>query len=423
VNVNFDPSAPLTLADLPQVLNQYGYVRREEVGTMLNNPMKMVNETGSTKSRLAFPQPSTLSNKHLKIGTMISSGFFCLLLSTSIRPNLWLFGAVLGALYGGDIANKAEMQKNAPPPQPTADGAVYYPPPTQVPGGLYGELSLKSGKKIALAYLWVWDWFQGFWFMYRTGQLSYEYYKTYASVDRRFGIQSKVDAWNARFIEGKENFDKWERENEVGRKVLAGLRTAWMVEETSYKNQMYKKKKSKYRIVQVGLEILGWYKRLFQLLCGAIRGKSNSDLRELTKGAMMSFRELSLETVSQRLGASVAALVAVNLVGAMFAVAPIFLGLFAIACGIIWPTWVTGAAKIFQEVVAEARARGRGKPLANREVTKKKEKLPFVDRNTFSYYVGRDGKKKYYRTGQSFKERQKKVDDVEERTWNFNFFN
>ena len=46
-----------------------------------------------------------------------------------------------------------------------------------------------------------------------------------------------MDAWNARFVEGKKNFDEWERENEIGRKVLAGLRTVWMVEENSYRSQ------------------------------------------------------------------------------------------------------------------------------------------------------------------------------------------
>ena len=428
-----DPSAPLTLADLQQVLNQYGYVRRDEVGTILssNNPMQSTNETAAgirkTKSGVAFPQPSMVSNKHLRFGTMISSGFFFLLMSTTIRPNLWLLGAVSGALYGGDLATKAEMMKNAPlPPLPPLEGggSVYYPPTTRIPGGLYGELSLKMGKKIATAYLHVWDVFQGFWFMYRTGQLSYEYYKSYESVDKRFGIQNKIDAWNARFIEGKDNFDKWEQDNEVGRKVLAGLRTAWMVEETSYKNQMYRKqgsKRSKYRIVQIGNEIIGWYKRLFLLVWGVITRKSNSELREITKGAMMGFNELNLETVSQRLGASVAALVVVNLVGALFAVAPILLGLFAIASGIIWPNWISGAAKIIQELVNEARARGSGKALVKKEKPKeRKVKLPVVYRDTFSYYTGRDGKKKWYRTGQSFRE-GREADVVEERTWNFNF--
>ena len=75
--------------------------------------------------------------------------------------------------------------------------------------------------------------------MYKTGQLSYEYYKHYSALDNRFAIQQKVDSWNARFVEGKMAFDKWEKQNEVGRNVLAGLRTAWLVEELSLKNMAY----------------------------------------------------------------------------------------------------------------------------------------------------------------------------------------
>jgi len=48
----------------------------------------------------------------------------------------------------------------------------------------------------------------------------------------------------------------------------------------------------------------------------------------------------SLEQVSQRLGSALAALVFVNVIGALFAIAPIFLGSIAILVGSLWPTWV-----------------------------------------------------------------------------------
>jgi hypothetical protein len=51
---------------------------------------------------------------------------------------------------------------------------------------------------------------------------------------RRFGIQEKVDAWNARFMQGKKKFDAWEQNNEIGRLVLASFRTAWLIEEKWY---------------------------------------------------------------------------------------------------------------------------------------------------------------------------------------------
>ena len=240
--------------------------------------------------------------------------------------------------------------------------------------------------------------------MYRTGQLSYEYYKRYETIDKRFGVQDKIDAWNARFIEGKENFDKWEQENEIGRKVLAGLRTAWMVEETSYKNQMYRKKgkkRSKYRIVQIGNEALDFFKRLCRALWGSFRG--NNDLKEMVNGIKMGFQELNLEIVSQRMGAAIAALVAVNFVGALFAVAPYLLGLSAIIAGIVWPNWMGDTAKRVKDVVDETRAKGRGEAMVKREQRKKEAKLPMVDKNTFAFYVGKDGKKKWYRTGQSYR--------------------
>ena len=50
----------------------------------------------------------------------------------------------------------------------------------------------------------------------------------YAFVDQRRILDDKMDAWNVRFQDGKEQFDGWERENEVlvGQGVLAGLCTA-----------------------------------------------------------------------------------------------------------------------------------------------------------------------------------------------------
>ena len=92
-----------------------------------------------------------------------------------------------------------------------------------------GIISL--GRRMAKFYLSIYDATYGIWFMYKTGQLSYDYYKQYCKLDERFGIQNKMDAWNARFIQGKKNFDEWERQNEIGRRVLAGFRTAWLVEE------------------------------------------------------------------------------------------------------------------------------------------------------------------------------------------------
>ena len=105
------------------------------------------------KSGVAFPQPSVVSNKHIKIGTSLSSGFFGLLIAVSVRPNLWLAGSVLGVYYGSDLAEKAVVIKETYRPTVSIDGVVSPSPQPAVPGGLYGKLLLKLGKKIASKYL------------------------------------------------------------------------------------------------------------------------------------------------------------------------------------------------------------------------------------------------------------------------------
>jgi hypothetical protein len=429
-----DPNTPLTLNDLQRILSSNGYIRREEMNIMLSdsitsstNPMKPSSDdykTDKSQQRnikgVAMPQPTKVSNKHIRYGTMIASGFFFVLIATSIQPNLWLIGSAMGAVYGNDIATKAEMIANGI--MTLEDGSGNGVVLTR-PGGLYGDVSMKVGKQIATAYLKVFDVFQTFWFLYRTGQLSYEYYQTYAKLDNRYGIQRKIDAWNARFIEGKENFDKWEKENEVGRKLLAGMRTFWMVEENSYKKQMKGMKKSKYKIVRYADNVIGWSKRFFRALWGSISGGGNGELREILKGMKLGMDELSLEIVSQRIGAALAALIAVNFVGAMFAVAPIFLGVAAVSSAVIFPNWLKDTIETVKDAIEEARARGRGERLNKPQVqVVKKPKLPLVEKNSFSYYIGTDGKKKWYRTGQSrFKKLQKENDSESAFQWPWSF--
>mmetsp|Transcript_6588 Transcript_6588/g.9626 ORF Transcript_6588/g.9626 Transcript_6588/m.9626 type:complete len:679 (-) Transcript_6588:29-2065(-) len=416
-----NPNAPVTMAELQSILDQYGYLRRDEMDKIISkNPMKTSqnNETVSgqvkrTKSGVAFPQPSVLSQKHIRQGTMISSGFFALLIAITIRPNLWLIGSIIGVVYGYDIAEKAMVFANAE--IINGIGAVA----AQPPGGIYGDLSLRTGKKIATNYLKAWDFAQGVYFMYRTGQLSYEYYKTYAVLDKRFAIQNKMDAWNARFIEGKENFDAWEKENEIGRKVLAGLRTAWLVEENSYKNQMSRKKgrkRSKYRIAQLYFDIIDYLKRFINGTFKTLTG-GNNDLQEIIKGTRLAVKELNLEIISQRMSAAVAALVAVNFVGALFAVAPYMLGFVSVLTGVIWPNWYRETMERIKEVIEETKARGRGEKFTKRDDEARKGKLPFVNKTDFHFYIKPDGKKQWYRSGQSYKNRE-----YVDQGWFYNFF-
>lgn len=163
--LNVNPDATLTIADLERILNESGYVRRNELSNItssLKESIKWENGTKAvavkkTKSGLAFPQPSLVSSKHVRIGTSISSSMFATLLAISFRPNLWLIGSVVGAVIGNDIAEKADKI------EAIDDSGALAP----IPGGLYGDVSLRLGRKIASVYLQVWDLIQGVWFMVR----------------------------------------------------------------------------------------------------------------------------------------------------------------------------------------------------------------------------------------------------------------
>jgi hypothetical protein len=154
------------------------------------SPKSSVSKTPSSKkSPVAFPQPSVLDAKSLRWGTTAASSTLGLLVGLSVLPNLWLIGAVFGAFYGYGLGKQQEEQEN---------------PPSQ-----FVQLAIVNlGRRLANAYLQVYDYANALFFMYKTGQLSYDYYQRYADLDQRFAIQSKVDAWNARFAEGKINFDR-----------------------------------------------------------------------------------------------------------------------------------------------------------------------------------------------------------------------
>ena len=212
-----------------------------------------------------------------------------------------------------------------------------------------------------------------------------------------------MDMWNARFVEGKTNFDKWEQENEIGRKVLAGLRTAWMLEENSYRNQRYRiggRGGSKYRIIQYAIDSFAWMKKLLLAIWDAITGGGKSELRDIIKGVKIQIAELSLTIISQRMGAALAALLVVNIVGAMFAMTPSLLGFIALVAGLIWPDWVAEVYQKLKDLVEESRARGRGED-RDAAMKERKAKAPLMDRSNFNFFVRDNGRKQWYRTGQS----------------------
>lgn len=206
---NKKPDDVLTVADLEAILRDSGYIRESDLLQMPSKQSKDKNVTLKS-GKVAFPQGSVLSYRGLTIGTTVSSGFMGMILSMTVLPNLWLVGIIFGSLYG------YEVSKDYKDKQPT---------------NILARVVTAFGRKLAKMYLTAYDFFHGIWFMYKTGQLSYEYYKQYSKLDDRFGIGEKIDAWNARFQEGKRKFDQWEQQNEIGRRTLATLRTAWLVEE------------------------------------------------------------------------------------------------------------------------------------------------------------------------------------------------
>ena len=359
------------------------------------------------KGRVAFPQPSILSYAKLKWGSTAAASMLGLIGGISIVPNLWLLGLVFGGLYGYETSKRLAEQ---PPSNPLSHLVVYL------------------GRALTKYYLQVYDFGAGMWFMYKTGQLSYEYWKRYAALDQQFAIQDKIDAWNARFQKGKENFDKWEQENEVGRKILAGLRTAWLVEENRLKATS-RKKESKYRVVQWCYDGSSYVRNRIKAMY-AKRGKAIQELQELAKGMQQELTDPSRwkEAIRPRLVAGLAALTFVNLTGILFSVSPLLLGGVAVMLGgVVWPTWFSewlGRVGMFFE---ETRAVGRGEQLfrdtfgetklaqaLSRSTTSSSGKgairgdvpnllaWPLRDKKSkerYSFYRRQDGSKRWYRAG------------------------
>ena len=200
---------------------------------------------------------------------------------------------------------------------------------------------------------------------------------------------------NAVFVEGKENFDKWEKENEVGRKVLATLRTAWLVEERSLKKKR-RGTRSRYRVIQLiydGAYFAGRFvSSAWRLVSG---GGTSEELSEFLRGIRVDISAARLDSIGNRIGAMVAALVAVNIAGALYAISPPFLTLLAVGIGLVWPTWFPELWERCRRLSDETRARGRG------EEQPEQRQARSVDKSKYHYYVDRNGKKKYYRVTQT----------------------
>ena len=181
-----DPSATITVSDLEAILRYNDYYSRSSPLSSEKELQLQGASSASTKTSkggVAFPQPTTLSNRSIKWGATVSGGLMGMLLAVSGSPNLWLVGILAGSVFGYETSKRL----------PSNDGALN-------DFNVIQSLVIYSGRYVATLALRVYDTFQAFFFMYKTGQLSYEYYKSYALLDKRLSIQKKIDAWNARFV-------------------------------------------------------------------------------------------------------------------------------------------------------------------------------------------------------------------------------
>jgi hypothetical protein len=397
----------LTVQDLERILLETGFVRRSDaaaatasgsgsadraieglgkpVSKRFRLPPKVAEVVPSSSSAVAFPQPSVLSYKSLKWGVTVSAGLSGFVLAISILPSLWLMGGLVGSLYGYQTGTKLADEGS-------------------LPTSFLPNLLVRAGRRLAKSYLEVYDMCTAMFFMYKTGQLSYDMWKRYAEVDQRFRIQDKIDAWNTVFVEGKVNFDKWEKENEVGRKVLATLRTAWLVEERSQKKKGLRKERSRYRAIQLIYDGVYFMGRFITSIWRWLSGGKSSELTELLHGVRSDISQARVEEIGSRVGAIVAALVAVNITGALFTISSGFLALLAIAGGLVWPTWFGELLERCRGLLEETRARGRGEdrstpsPKSSNTSSSGRKR---VDRSRYHYYLTNNGKKRYYRVAQA----------------------
>ena len=377
------PTDPLTVQDLERILAEFGYVRPSNVSALTVRPNDIAGigmpvsaqARPVASSQVAFPQPSVLSYTSLQWGITAAACLSFTVLASSVHPSLWLVGGLVGSLYGYAIGQRLS---------------------DRVPTTFFPSFLVVAGRRLATWYLQVYDFFNVTFFMYKTGQLSYSMWRRYAEVDKRFQIQDKIDAWNAVFVEGKESFDRWEKENEIGRKTLAALRTIWLVEERSWKKKGLKRrrKRSRYRLVQIIYDCAYYCAffvgRAIRFLSG---GGTSTELSEFLKGIRVDISAARLDSIGSRLGAIVAALIAINITGALYTISPFLVMTLTIMASAIWPTWLSELFDRCKTLAEETRARGRGEE----EPRQSTGTARTVDKSRYHFYVTKDGRKRYYR--------------------------
>lgn len=139
-------------------------------------------------------------------------------------------------------------------------------------------------------------------------------------------------------------------------------------------------------------------RQLVRSIYKAVTGGGSTDLREFLHGLRIEITESKLDQLGSRVGAAVAAIFAVNLVGALFAISPLFLSSMAIVFGVVWPTWTSEFLGRTSQFVEDTRSVGRGEEPEQRKRSAAVRSA--LDKSRYHFYVRPDGTKKYYRVGQ-----------------------
>jgi hypothetical protein len=193
----------ITRRELDAILLRYGLSNGKKAAsatTQISSDKGKTNAVsfdGKSNRNVAFPQPSLLNAQELRWGTSIAATGLGLFVGTSVSPNLWLLGTVLGGLFGWETSRGVSTTTVVSSTSGTSV-VVDLPPGANT----VSRVLLQLGRRLALLYLSAYDAVKTIFFMYKTGQLSYAYYKQYESLDQKFEIQNKIDAWNSRFAEG-----------------------------------------------------------------------------------------------------------------------------------------------------------------------------------------------------------------------------
>jgi len=106
---------------------------------------------------------------------MVAAMVSGMVLATSVAPNLWLVGACAGGSYGLNVAKRQqaldEMDEEFDEDEEEEDRSLSK---ASQQLGVTGSLVLRMGRKLALLYLDIFDKVNIMFFMYKTGQLSYQ---------------------------------------------------------------------------------------------------------------------------------------------------------------------------------------------------------------------------------------------------------